>query len=152
MPDLPGSSVECDKQMFEDILSSTALQADQWKIYPCEITPFSTIETLYKEKKFVPYAEKNQGSFLVELLLKVKLAVHPWIRLNRVVRDIPNPSIIAGNNKTNLRYIRCVFMLAKSSYDWVFHRQILLDVMKKNDLFCRCLRCREITTKDFSAL
>lgn len=103
MPDLPGSSPELDKKMFEEILSSVALQADQWKIYPCEITPFSRIEQWYKQKQFVPYAEFLGGYSLVQLLLKVKVAVHPWIRLNRIVRDIPNPSIIAGNDKTNLR-------------------------------------------------
>lgn len=104
MPDLPGSNPEQDKQMFERILSSVSLQADQWKIYPCEVTPFSEIEKWYKAGSFVPYAEYMNGLWLTQLLVKVKTAVHPWIRLNRVVRDIPNPSIIAGNDKTNLRY------------------------------------------------
>ena len=29
--------------------------------------------------------------------------VHPWIRLNRVIRDIPEHYISAGNPVTNLR-------------------------------------------------
>lgn len=128
MPDLPGSNPELDKKMFETMLSSSALQADQWKIYPCEVTPFSEIEKWYKTGAFVPYAEKNDGLELTQLLVKVKTAVHPWIRLNRVVRDIPNPSIIAGNDKTNLR-------------------QILQTCMEKRGLVCRCLRCREVKTK-----
>lgn len=57
----------------------------------------------YAEGRFVPYAEEDGGRELVNLLLRVKAAVHPWIRLNRVVRDIPNQSIIAGNDVTNLR-------------------------------------------------
>lgn len=44
MPDLPSSSPDADKQMFYYVLASPDLQADQWKIYPCEVTPFSTIE------------------------------------------------------------------------------------------------------------
>lgn len=44
MPDLPSSSPEADRQMFSYVLGSRDLQADQWKIYPCEVTPFSTIE------------------------------------------------------------------------------------------------------------
>lgn len=103
MPDLPGSTPKLDKEMFEMVLSSPSLQADQWKIYPCEVTPFSQIEQWYKDGKFSPYAETADGQLLAQLLVKVKTAVHPWIRLNRVVRDIPNPSIIAGNAKTNLR-------------------------------------------------
>lgn len=125
MPDLPGSSPQLDKQMFEYVLSSSLLQADQWKIYPCEVTPFSQIEQWYKDGRFLPYAEKYNGQELIQLLVKVKTAVHPWIRLNRVVRDIPNPSIIAGNDKTNLRYL---FFLSPNSlftrYICVFRLQL----------------------------
>ena len=39
MPNLPGSSVAQDRAMFGRMLSEEALQADQWKIYPCEVTP-----------------------------------------------------------------------------------------------------------------
>ncbi|CDJ53237.1 hypothetical protein EBH_0006640 [Eimeria brunetti] len=102
MPDLPSSSPDADRQMFYYVLSSPDLQADQWKIYPCEVTPFSTIEQWYKEGKFIPYADTD-GEALLTLICSVKAAVHPWVRLNRVVRDIPNQSIIGGNNVTNLR-------------------------------------------------
>lgn len=44
MPDLPSSDPDSDRRMFYYVLSSPDLQADQWKIYPCEVTPFSTIE------------------------------------------------------------------------------------------------------------
>eukprot|EP00923_Selenidium_pygospionis_P021894 GHVN01037702.1.p1 GENE.GHVN01037702.1~~GHVN01037702.1.p1 ORF type:complete len:827 (+),score=112.59 GHVN01037702.1:178-2658(+) len=125
MPDLPGSTPEMDLKMFEDVLSSKDLQADQWKIYPCEVTPFSKIEEWFRDGLYKPYAEDHDGRELVEVILQVKGAVHPWIRLNRVVRDIPNQSIIAGNNKTNLR-------------------QILLDKMASRKLCCRCIRCREV--------
>ncbi|KAF8822115.1 elongator complex protein ELP3 [Cardiosporidium cionae] len=124
MPDLPSSSPEKDLEMFDYILRSPDFQVDQWKIYPCEITPFSKIEQWYKEGSFIPYTDKESEN-LTELLMEVKAAVHPWIRLNRVVRDIPNQSIIAGNNKTNLR-------------------QIILSNMQKRNLVCRCIRCREI--------
>eukprot|EP00921_Rhytidocystis_pertsovi_P001612 GHVQ01002724.1.p1 GENE.GHVQ01002724.1~~GHVQ01002724.1.p1 ORF type:complete len:760 (+),score=58.09 GHVQ01002724.1:116-2281(+) len=127
MPDLPGSYPELDKKMFEWILGTPWLQADQWKIYPCEVTPFSTIEKWYQEGLFVPYGEKDHEK-LVDLLLSVKRSVHPWIRLNRVIRDIPNQSIIAGNAKTNLR-------------------QILMDEMSKRLLECKCIRCREVKDK-----
>eukprot|EP01071_Lankesteria_metandrocarpae_P003571 Lankesteria_metandrocarpae@DN3046_c0_g1_i1.p1 len=125
MPDLPGTDPVKDREMFEYILSSSDLQVDQWKIYPCEVTPFSKIESWYKEGNYKPYAELDKGLHLVKLILHVKAAVHPWIRLNRVVRDIPNQSIIGGNDMTNLR-------------------QVLVDVMNRNCLVCRCIRCREV--------
>ncbi|PFH32449.1 elongator complex protein ELP3 [Besnoitia besnoiti] len=125
MPDLPSSTVERDLRMFFYLLGSADLQADQWKLYPCEVTPFSEIERWYSEGTFVPYAEKDGGRELIDLLLRVKAAVHPWIRLNRVVRDIPNQSIIAGNNITNLR-------------------QMLATELEKRCLTCRCIRCREV--------
>ncbi|CBZ51332.1 putative elongator complex protein 3 [Neospora caninum Liverpool] len=125
MPDLPSSTAERDLRMFFYLLGSSDLQADQWKLYPCEVTPFSEIERWYSEGSFVPYAEKDGGRELVDLLLRVKAAVHPWIRLNRVVRDIPNQSIIAGNNITNLR-------------------QLLTLELEKRGLTCKCIRCREV--------
>ena len=48
-----------------------------------------------------------------------------WKRINRIPRDIPNQSIIAGNKVTNLR-------------------QILLQKMTKRGLRCKCIRCREV--------
>lgn len=59
-----------------------------------------------------------------ELMLRAAGA-QEWKRINRIPRDIPNQSIIAGNSRTNLR-------------------QILLDRMAKRGLRCKCIRCREV--------
>lgn len=72
----------------------------------------------------MPYAEREPAR-LTELLVRVKAAVHPWIRLNRVIRDIPEVSIIAGNSNTNLR-------------------QAIFTELKKQGKSCRCIRCREV--------
>eukprot|EP00747_Dinoflagellata_sp_TGD_P210562 gnl/TRDRNA2_/TRDRNA2_83824_c0_seq2.p1 gnl/TRDRNA2_/TRDRNA2_83824_c0~~gnl/TRDRNA2_/TRDRNA2_83824_c0_seq2.p1 ORF type:complete len:778 (+),score=131.95 gnl/TRDRNA2_/TRDRNA2_83824_c0_seq2:60-2336(+) len=124
MPDLPGSDPEKDWIMFQDILHGDELQADHWKIYPCEITPFTKIEQWYKEGSYMPYAELEPQK-LTDLLTRVKAEVHPWIRLNRVIRDIPEVSIIAGNSNTNLR-------------------QAVFAQLKKQGKSCRCIRCREV--------
>ncbi|GFE55059.1 elongator complex ELP3 [Babesia ovis] len=124
MPDLPSSSPQMDLEMFEMVLGDETLQADQWKIYPCEVTPFSRIEQWHKEGRYVSYFDTDPD-LLMNLLMRVKRAIHPWIRLNRVIRDIPNPSIIAGTNVTNMR-------------------QLLLSRMTKRGLMCRCIRCREM--------
>jgi histone acetyltransferase (RNA polymerase elongator complex component) len=124
MPDLPFSSVEADLDMFDFVLDTEYLQADHWKIYPCEVTPFSAIEDWHSQGVYKPYTDVDPEN-LVKLLVHVKSKVHPWIRLNRVIRDIPVESIIAGNNNTNLR-------------QEVYRRLASLG------LACRCIRCREV--------
>lgn len=121
MPDLPFSSYEKDKEMFERVLTDPDLQADQWKIYPCEVTPWTVIEKWYNEGKYQHMSEKE----LIELILFVKPFVHPWIRLNRIIRDIPNQHILGGNEKTNLR-------------------QEIQNELKRRGQYCQCIRCREV--------
>lgn len=132
MPDLPGSNPVLDRDMFDRILDDPDLQADQWKIYPCEVTPYTKIKKWYEEGSYKPYGEidlskplGDQQNALFELLIYVKHWIHPWIRLNRVIRDIPNTYIIGGNSVTNLR-------------------QHLQTEMEKRELVCRCIRCREV--------
>lgn len=129
MPDLPKSSPTIDQQMFDTILTSANLQFDQWKIYPTAVVPWTRIKKWYDDGSYMPYTERDPEN-LIKLLIDVKKKVPEWIRLNRVVRDIPNTTmsgetyIYAGNKVTNLR-------------------QILADRMKKQNEFCRCIRCRE---------
>eukprot|EP01052_Picozoa_sp_SAG31_P018802 SAG31_NODE_1347_length_8693_cov_32.744938_1_plen_358_part_00 len=41
MPNLPGATPKLDREMFDRLLFDPLLQADQWKIYPCEIVPWT---------------------------------------------------------------------------------------------------------------
>lgn len=121
MPDLPFSTSEKDMIMFKRVLEDPNLQADQWKIYPCEVTPFTVIEKWFNEGKHVPY----EPEVLMDLLVKVMPKIHPWIRVNRVIRDIPVQYHIGGNGKTNLR-------------------QDVETEMKKQGVSCRDIRSREV--------
>lgn len=125
MPNLPGSSPEKDRKMFEYVLQSEDLQADQWKIYPCEITPWTVIKKWFDDGSYVPYPDET----LIELLMEVKAQVHPWIRLNRVIRDIPSQYILGGMDEPNLRQVICNRMI-------------------KAGKPCGCIRCREVKTDD----
>ena len=124
MPDLPFSTVQMDLEMFDFVLDTPHLQADHWKIYPCEVTPFSAIEDWFAEGVYTPYTDLDPEN-LVKLLVHVKAKVHPWIRLNRVIRDIPVESIIAGNMNTNLR-------------QEIYRRLAAIGSA------CKCIRCREV--------
>ena len=145
MPNLPGATPDADRYMLVDQLLGTAerapanqeikgvdvyerttvthpdIQVDQWKVYPCETTPHTVIEKWYKEGKYMPYDETQ----LTPILLDMKAAVFPWIRLNRIVRDIPSDYIIASGDRPNLR-------------------QDLQVLLKRRHQRCRCIRCREV--------
>lgn len=125
MPDLPFSNYEKDMEMFKDVLYSPDLQADQWKIYPTSVVRHSAIEKWYEQGLYKPYADIDNGKILLELVVLVKDIVHPWIRLNRVIRDIPEISILGGNDDTNMR-------------------QKVARIMKARNLECYCIRCREV--------
>ena len=125
MPDLPFSTPELDNEMFDMVLDSPDLQADQIKVYPCEVVPWTIIKKWHNEGEYESYGEEK----LIEVILNVKRKVHPWIRLNRVIRDIPNEYISGGNDITNLR-------------------QYLIQMLKDRGEKCKCIRCREIKDKN----
>ncbi|MFW0837464.1 MAG: elongator complex protein 3 [Candidatus Komeilibacteria bacterium] len=120
MPDLPGSTPAKDLAMFKYVYNSGQLSPDQIKIYPCVVNPHAQLYGWWKQGKYKPYSVKQ----LADLLIKVKLLTPPWIRINRLVRDIPKTSISAGNSITNLR-------------------QLLQDRLKTEGKECQCIRCRE---------
>ena len=130
MPDLPDSSYDIDKKMFDYIIDSEDLQFDQWKIYPTTVVPWTKLKTWYDNNEYKSWVEENPEK-LIELMIHVKEKIPYWIRINRLVRDIPNKDrngelyIYGGNKVTNLR-------------------QVIENKMKKENKFCNCIRCREI--------
>lgn len=117
MPDLPGSSIEKDIEMFRKIFSVKSiieknknhfvydleypeLQADQLKIYPCSVVNWTKIKEWYESGFYKPYSENEND--LIKVIVFIKENVFPWIRINRIIRDIPNSYIIGGNKNVNL--------------------------------------------------
>ena len=100
MPDLPYSSPEIDKAMFDYVY--THLHPDQMKVYPCEITPWTVIEKWYKSGKYKPYSDTNMRD-LIDVIKYSMETCPPYVRLPRVIRDIPISYIQAGNPHANLR-------------------------------------------------
>jgi len=120
MPDLPGSTPAKDLKMFKQLFADEKFQPDQIKIYPTVVNQYAPLYHWLKQGKYRPYDEKQ----LLNLLIKTKQFVPPYVRINRLIRDIPKESIVAGNKVTNLR-------------------QLLQEKMKERGLKCRCIRCRE---------
>jgi hypothetical protein len=95
MPNLPGSNPEIDIEMLNYVL--TNIHPDQVKMYPTTITPFTKILEDYKEGKYVPYNNDD----LERVIMYWMINVHPWIRNNRIVRDIPHYYIVDGVESPN---------------------------------------------------
>lgn len=121
MPNLYGSNIEMDIQMFKDLFSNPNFQPDYLKIYPCIVVKNSQLYQVWKEGRFKPYTDEE----LTYLLKTIKQLIPPYCRVIRVVRDIPSTDIVGGSKISNLN-------------------QIVLDEMKKEGKECRCIRCREI--------
>ena len=107
MPDLPGSSFEKDMEMFETLFSAEneAFQVDQWKVYPTATVPFTKISEWYAQGLYKPYAELENGAYMVRLLVYIMEHCPYRIRLNRIIRDIPTTYIMGGEKRCNLRQV-----------------------------------------------
>jgi elongator complex protein 3 len=120
MPNLLGSNPQKDFTMFQKIFTDHHFQPDQVKIYPCVVTKESDLYQLWQTGKYHPYSEKE----LTDLLVKIKKVTPPYVRIIRLIRDIPTTEIFAGNRISNLRQI-----------------------LKEKGIQCQCIRCREAREK-----
>lgn len=127
MPNLPGSSVSRDKKMFQKIFTNENFQPDILKIYPTVVVKNSALYQWWKRGKYKPYSDKK----LLDFLIDIKKGVPPYVRIMRLIRDIPASSIVAGSKVSNLR-------------------QIIEEKTRQDALHCRCIRCREIKDKKFA--
>ncbi len=121
MPNLPGSTPTRDIEMFGELFSGENFQPDMLKIYPCMVLEGSELFDIWKEGGFIPYTDEE----LLNILVGAKKQVPKYVRIIRIIRDIPAPYIQAGSKVSNLR-------------------QWLLSDMKKNGWECVCIRCREV--------
>jgi len=126
MPSLPGSDVKKDLAVFKQIFSKPAFKPDMLKIYPCVVLKEAELYDWFKSGRYLPCSDKE----LINLLMKIKSGLPRWVRVNRLIRDIPADYIMAGSKVSNLR-------------------QVVQEKMKKTGLKCQCVRCREIRNKQF---
>ncbi|HEX8974243.1 MAG TPA: tRNA uridine(34) 5-carboxymethylaminomethyl modification radical SAM/GNAT enzyme Elp3 [Patescibacteria group bacterium] len=117
MPGLPGSTSKRDFEMFKALFQDPRFQPDMLKIYPTVVLKNSDLYDLWKAGKYKPLTDKT----FEKLAIKIKNeAIAPYVRIARLVRDVPTSSIIAGPIVSNLRQI-------------IEHKA-----------HCPCIRCREV--------
>ncbi|MCX7683474.1 MAG: GNAT family N-acetyltransferase, partial [Anaerolineae bacterium] len=112
---------ESDEEDFRRLWEDPALRPDELKIYPTVLLENTALYCYWQRGEYHPYDEET----LVKLLARCKSLVPPYCRINRLMRDIPAPNIVAGVRKSNLR-------------------QLVQERMAHEGLACRCIRCREV--------
>lgn len=120
MPNLPGSNYTKDLKLFENIFSNSDYCPDMLKIYPTLVIKGTELYNWWKNGKYIPYSVDK----LVDLIANVKNTLPPYIRIQRIMRDIPAYLIEAGCKKSNLR-------------------QIIQERLQQLNKKCKCIRCRE---------
>ena len=124
MPNLPGSSLEKDLEMYRRIWEDARFRPDMVKIYPTLVLPGTRLYDLWKMGLYHPYSDEE----LVELLAKWLKITPPYVRIQRIQREIPLRFAAAGNKIPNLR-------------------EVVEAKLRERGLSCRCIRCREFGHK-----
>ncbi|MFX1590621.1 MAG: tRNA uridine(34) 5-carboxymethylaminomethyl modification radical SAM/GNAT enzyme Elp3 [Promethearchaeota archaeon] len=120
MPNLPGSDYSKDLEMFNILYSNPDYRPDMLKIYPCLVIKGTELYKWWKEGNYLPYTTDQ----LIDLIANIKQKLPSYVRIQRIMRDIPAPLIEAGCNKSNLR-------------------QLVHERLKELNAKCNCIRCRE---------
>jgi elongator complex protein 3 len=117
---LPGMDPARDLRDFRRLWEEADYRPDMIKIYPTLVIPGTELFEDWKAGRYAPYDTPTAVGLLAEL----KKVLPPWVRIQRIQRDIPARLIAAGVRASNVR------QLALARLDAEGHR-------------CRCLRCRE---------
>ncbi len=119
MPGLPGSSPEKDLEMSIQLFTDDRFKPDGLKLYPTMVVQGTELEKWYQEGRYQPYDDET----MINLIIKFKALIPKYVRIPRVLRDIPSKYIVAG---------------LKDSL-----RDIVREKMKEHGIECHCTRCRE---------
>jgi len=121
MVGLPGSDYKRDVNAFRTLFEDERFRPDALKIYPTLVMPGTKLHELWRRGKYRPYPLEE----VVRLITEVKQLVPPWVRIQRIQRDIPANLIAAGVKRGDLRIL-------------------VQEELKKYGARCRCIRCREV--------
>jgi len=119
MPGLPGSTPEEDLALSRRLFSDSNFKPDGLKIYPTMVVEGTELERWYRDKRYHPYDDDT----MIQLIVDIKSVVPKYVRISRVLRDIPSKFIVGG---------------LKDSL-----REIVKQRMKDIGIECKCIRCRE---------
>jgi len=119
MPGLPGSTPEEDLELSHRLFSDDSFRPDGMKLYPTMVVEGTELEKWFRDKRYHPYDDDT----MIQLIVDIKSIVPKYVRISRVLRDIP-AKFIVGGLKDSLR-------------------DIVKQQMKEAGVECKCVRCRE---------
>ncbi len=119
MPGLPGSTPEKDLELSRRLFSDDRFKPDGLKLYPTMVVEGTELEKWYRNNCYQPYDIDT----MINLMIGIKSIVPKYVRISRVLRDIPAKFIVAG----------CKVSL----------RGVIKQRMKQQAIECSCIRCRE---------
>jgi len=120
MPGLPGSTSEHDLELSQRLFNEDYFHPDGLKLYPTLVVAGSELETWYRTGRYKPYSDEE----MIELLTNIKTMIPKYVRIPRLMRDIPSKFIIAGCKDLALR-------------------STIKKRMNEIGMHCKCIRCRE---------
>ena len=120
MPGLPGSTPEHDLELSQKLFDDECFRPDGLKLYPTLVVRGSELESWYLDNRYQPYADDK----MIDLLMAIKALIPKYVRIPRLMRDIPSKFIIAGSKDLALR-------------------GTIKKKMGQAGLRCSCIRCRE---------
>ena len=92
MPGLPGSTPETDLELSRVLFDDERFRPDGLKLYPTMVVAGTELEKWYREGRYQPYDTDT----MVNLMIAIKSIVPKYVRISRVLRDIPSKFIVAG--------------------------------------------------------
>jgi elongator complex protein 3 len=119
MPGLPGSTPEMDLELSQRLFDDARFRPDGLKLYPTMVVGGTKLEEWYREGRYQPYDDDT----MINLIAEIKSIVPKYVRISRILRDIPTKFIVGG---------------LKDSL-----RDVAKQRMKQRGMECRCIRCRE---------
>jgi elongator complex protein 3 len=120
MPGLPGSTPEHDMELSRQLFGDEHFRPDGLKLYPTLVVRGSELENWYRDNRYRPYGDEE----MIDLLIAIKAMIPKYVRIPRLMRDIPSKFIIAGSRDLALR-------------------GTIRKRMWQTGLRCSCIRCRE---------
>ncbi len=127
MPNLPGSSPELDLEMAHMMYEDPRFKPDFVKIYPAQVIAGTEMYLEWQRGEFTPYDDE----LLKDTLKSIKKITPPFVRIDRLVRDISKKWVEAGTKATNMR-------------------QYIQEEMKSEGWSCQCIRCREVKARSYA--
>jgi elongator complex protein 3 len=120
MPGLPGSTPEHDLEQSRQLFEDPRFRPDGLKLYPTLVVRGAELENWYRDNRYRPYRDE----VMTDLLVSIKVLIPRYVRISRLMRDIPSKFIVAGSRDLAMR-------------------GTIRKEMEQAGVRCGCIRCRE---------